>query len=252
MTTPDLDTPASPLDDDPTGRLSAYLARTQTPLDILALLTLWVVLVPPSDFGRGSTIALACRLSLSAVYGIDLAIRAGLARRHWHYVRTNLLSAFVVVFPPLRVIFSLRLVRSVFRRGNLVRFLLVASILVLNGAVIVFLFERDARGSNIHTLGESVWWAITTVSTVGYGDYFPVTAPGQVAASVIMAIGILTVAVVTAQVAASFLDQAARRRQTAPAPADAPDVPMAEVLQRLARIEQLLSVQLPAKPEEHG
>ena len=42
---------------------------------------------------------------------------------------------------------------------------------VLNGAIVVYLYERDAKGSNIHTLGQSVWWAITTVTTVGYGDY---------------------------------------------------------------------------------
>lgn len=40
--------------------------------------------------------------------------------------------------------------------GNLLRFLLAASVLVLNGAVMVYLFERHAPGSNIHTLGESL------------------------------------------------------------------------------------------------
>jgi voltage-gated potassium channel len=44
-----------------------------------------------------------------------------------------------------------------FRRGNLSRFLLAASVLVLNGAIIVYLFERHAPRSNIHTLGESLW-----------------------------------------------------------------------------------------------
>ena len=121
----------------------------------------------------------------------------------------------MVVFPPLRVVFSLRLVTSLFRRGNLARFLLAALVLVLNGAIVVDLFERDAQGSNIHSLGQSVWWSVTTVTTVGYGDYFPVTVGGQVAAACIMAIGILTLAVVTAQVSSSFVDQAARRRANA-------------------------------------
>ena len=48
----------------------------------------------------------------------------------------------------MRVIFSIRLVRSVFRRGHLGRFLLAAAVFVLNGAVIVYLFERHASGSN--------------------------------------------------------------------------------------------------------
>ncbi|HXY94132.1 MAG TPA: ion channel [Acidimicrobiia bacterium] len=229
--------------DDPTGRLATFVARTRTPLDLLALATLWIVLVPPGDFGAASTVALVVRLGLSAVYAIDITIRATLARRHWHYVRHNWLSLVVVVFPPVRVIFSVRLLQSVFRRGNLERFLLAASVLVLNGAIVVYLFERDAKGSNIHTLGQSVWWAVTTVSTVGYGDYYPVTAGGKIAASLIMAIAILTLAVVTAQVAASFMDQTRARVSADPPPTA--DISMAEVVERLARIEALLTTTSP-------
>ena len=54
------------------------------------------------------------------------------------------------------------------------------------------------------------------MTTVGYGDYSPVTMAGRVTAVFIMAIGILTLAVVTAQVASSFVDQATRRRGSDP------------------------------------
>ena len=151
------------------------------------------------------------------------------------------------MFPPVRVVFSLRLVRSLFRRGNLSRFLLAAFVLVLNGAIVVDLFERNASGSNIHSLGESVWWSVTTVTTVGYGDYFPVTVGGQLAAACIMAIGILTLAVVTAQVSSSFVDQVARRRVDAVSREASPDasspdgVSLADLAERLTRIESLLT-----------
>jgi voltage-gated potassium channel len=230
--------------DDPSGRLDAYVAKTQTPLDLLALLTLWLVLVPPPYFGSepyGSALSIASRVGLSFIYGVDMAIRTALARRHWHYVRTNLLSLLVVVIPPVRVIFSLRLIRSVFRRGHLARFVLAAAVLVLNGAIVVYFFERDAKGSNIHTLGQSVWWAVTTVSTVGYGDYFPVSVGGRIAASLIMAIGILTIAVITAQVASSFVAQAARPEagSTTTDP-DSAEGSVADLARRLSRIEALL------------
>ncbi len=229
--------------DDPTGRLASYMARTQTPLDLLALVTLWIVVIPPGDFGAdASTAAVSVRVALSAIYGIDMVIRTALARRHWQYLRTHLLGLAVVAVPPLRVLFSLRLVKSIFQRGHLSRFLLAATVLVLNGAIAVYFYERHATGSNIHTLGESVWWAVTTVTTVGYGDFFPVTALGQIAASFIMAIAILTLAVVTAQVSSNFIDQAARRRATDQTSlTDPEEVTLADLAQRLARIEDLLS-----------
>ena len=229
------------------GRLAHYEARTRQPLDLLALATLWLVVVPPGDFGHDMTsIVWAFRAALSAVYAVDLAIRSALAPRHLHYTLTHPLALVSVVFPPVRVIFSLRLVRSMFRRGHLGQFLLAAAVLVLNGAVIVYLLERHAPGSNIHTLGDSLWWSFVTVTTVGYGDFYPVTAGGRVTACFIMATGLLTLAVVTAQVASSFVAQGPSRPRPAPQDEAAlSEVTLAELDQRLARIERLLTASHP-------
>ena len=122
-----------------------------------------------------------------------------------------------------------------FRRGNLGRFMITASVLLLNGAVIVYFFERHAPAANIRSLGESLWWAVTTVSTVGYGDFYPVTIPGQITATFIMAIAVLVLAVVTAEIASSFIDQAAHRRVNATAADPAGDhVTLTDLDQRLA------------------
>ena len=232
--------------DDPTGRLAAFEARTQTPLDLLALVTLWLVAVPPWYFGSG-IVWWILRIGLSVVYGADLAIRSTLATRHVRYALHHPISVASVILPPVRVILSFRLARSVFRRGHLERFLLIALVLVLNGAAIVYLYERHASGSNIHTLGESLWWALVTVSTVGYGDYTPVTISGRITAGFIMAIGVITLAVVTAQVAAAFVEQGASRARRSPRPEAAPpDVTLAELDRRLARIEGLLTATGPA------
>jgi hypothetical protein len=121
--------------DDAGGRLAAYEAKTQTGLDLLALVTLWLVLVPPWDFGHDvEGIWWTVRIGLSVVYGIDLAIRGVLAGRPVRYA----LALAAVLFPPVRAIFSVRLVRSMFRRGHLGRFLVAATLLVLDGAVIVY------------------------------------------------------------------------------------------------------------------
>jgi len=216
------------------GRLAEYEARTRQPLDLLALATLWLVVVPPGDFGHEVVpIVVAFRLALSAVYGIDITIRSALAPRHAHYALTH----------PL---FSFRLVRSMFQRGNLGRFLVAAAVLVLNGALIVYLYERHAPHSNIHTLGEALWWSFVTVTTVGYGDYFPVTIAGRITACFIMGTGLLTLAVVTAQVASSFVAQGPSRAKPAPPGEPAQrEVTLAELDERLARIERLLTASHP-------
>jgi len=242
--------------DDPGGRLAAYEARTQTPLDLLALATLWIVVVPATDFSTAHDVraaVLAVQGAVRLVYAIDITIRSALARRHVHYLLTHPVALAAVVLPPVRVIFSLRLIRSVFRRGHLSRFLVAASALVLNGAVIVYLLERHATGSDIHTLGESLWWSVTTVTTVGYGDYVPVTLGGRVTACFIMGIGLLTLAVVTAQVASSFVSQEpAQAQDNLPAQPTTPETTLAELDQRLARIEQLLTATAPPPPGAAG
>ncbi len=92
-------------------------------------------------------------------------------------------------------------------------------------------------------------WRVT-VTTVGYRDCYPVTIFGRIAAVFIMATGILTLAVVTAQVASSFVDQGGRRRPdatTVPTSVTVTtDVTLADLAERLARIEALLS---PRNPE---
>jgi voltage-gated potassium channel len=224
-------------------RLAEYEARTREPLDLLALATLWLVVVPPWDFGHDVTyIVWAFRVALSAVYGIDIAIRSTLAQRHMHYALTHPVALVSVVAPPVRVLFSFRLVQSMFRRGHLGRFLVAAAVLVLNGAVIVYLFERHAPGSNIHTLGDALWWSFVTVTTVGYGDFYPVTTGGRVTACFIMGTGLLTLAVITAQVASSFVAQSPSRARPAPQDEAARrEVTLAELDERLARIEGLLT-----------
>jgi voltage-gated potassium channel len=241
---PDLSEDDAANSDDPSGRLVAYTRRTQAPLDLLALATLWIVIVPIDSFSQqhhARTIALVVRIGVSVIYGIDMLIRSRLATRHLHYMRTHPVGVVAIIFPPVRVVFSVRLITSMFQRGNLGRFLLAAFVLIVDGAVIVYFFERNALHSNIHTLGESLWWSFVTVTTVGYGDFFPVTPQGRIVACFIMATGILTLAVVTAHVASSFVDQRSQKAGDRGATQDAGAVTLSDLDRRLARIEDLLA-----------
>ncbi len=198
-------------------RLDRYSKRTQTPLDVLALVTLWLVVVPPTKLGIDTWLALILRIALSAVYGIDFAIRIRLAPDHRRYFRDHRRFIVVVVLPATRLVFSLRLLTSGFRRGDLRLFGEVSFALFLNCVAIVYFYEHHAHGANIHTFSQALWWGAATVSTVGYGDVYPVTAGGRITAVALMVLAFTVLAVVTAQIASRFIDQAARDRAAAAA-----------------------------------
>jgi voltage-gated potassium channel len=77
-------------------------------------------------------------------------------------------------------------------RGQYALFItvLLAFIVLTTSSVLVLLFEADAVGSNITTGGVALWWSIVTITTVGYGDHYPVTALGRLIAVVVMFSGI--------------------------------------------------------------
>ena len=62
----------------------------------------------------------------------------------------------------------------------------MSAICIIFGGFAIFIFEADALDSNIETLGESMWWSVETITTVAYGEYYPVTLEGKIVASVMM------------------------------------------------------------------
>jgi len=72
-------------------------------------------------------------------------------------------------------------------------------------AVQITISERGVEGSNIKSFSDGLWWAVTTVTTVGYGDRYPTTTEGRFLAVLLMITGISLVGVITASVAAWFV-----------------------------------------------
>lgn len=99
-------------------------------------------------------------------------------------------------------------------------------------------FEQHAHGSTIHNFGDALWWSIVTVTTVGYGDQYPVSPGGRGVAVVLMLVGIGLIGVLTATVASYFV-------------ADKAEQDKAELNERLDRIEALLTKAL-NRPDESG
>jgi voltage-gated potassium channel len=68
--------------------------------------------------------------------------------------------------------------------------------IVIFGGIGVYLAEHEHPGANITKLGDAFWWAIVTITTVGYGEYFPLTLVGRVIGALVMLSGIGTVVVI--------------------------------------------------------
>jgi voltage-gated potassium channel len=66
----------------------------------------------------------------------------------------------------------------------------LASLIIIFGGIAVYLAEHHHEGANITKLGDALWWAVVTVATVGYGDYYPVTTVGRIIAVFMMLSGI--------------------------------------------------------------
>jgi len=73
--------------------------------------------------------------------------------------------------------------------------------------VAVFLIEQSSPIANIHTIGDGIWWAFSTVAAVGYGDRVPVTFFGRSLAIILMFVGIALFSVITANIASFFVEE---------------------------------------------
>jgi len=125
------------------------------------------------------------------------------------------------------------------------------AIVVLTTATMAVLeFESEVPQANIRSGGDAFWWAIVTLATVGYGDYYPVTIWGRIAAVALMTMGVGIFGVLASYLANLFLPNA-------PDDDGAPDLEeikaeFAAVNARLEAIEAMLSDGAPSRPNDTG
>jgi len=77
---------------------------------------------------------------------------------------------------------------------------------ISGGAIGLYLVEGNVPESKVTNLGDAFWWTIVTVTTVGYGDIYPVTVEGKIIASILMIIGIGILGVLISTLGASFIE----------------------------------------------
>jgi voltage-gated potassium channel len=86
-------------------------------------------------------------------------------------------------------------------------------ILVYTSAISVLEAERGVEGANIQNFPDALWWALASVTTVGYGDRFPVTEDGRYIATILMLVGIGLFSSLTALLAAWVLGENQKREE---------------------------------------
>jgi voltage-gated potassium channel len=201
-------------------RLESWERRAEVPLLLLALAFLvayaWPVVDPTLDADL-ETFFVVCSWTVWAVFAIDFAIRVVLADERGRYVRSHWYDVAVIALPLLRPLRLLRLLAlaRIFHRsaagsliGRVTTYVVGSAVMAMGiAAVAVLDVEQDVDGSNIRTFGDALWWSAATVTTVGYGDHFPVTTQGRFIAVALMVVGIATVGAITAAVAAWMVEQ---------------------------------------------
>lgn len=137
------------------------------------------------------------------------------------------LSGFVV-FRMLRVvrIFQLFRINASFdsfnaitsvlykKRNQILSSLFIILILMLASSLFMYSFEHEAQPENFRNAFSGIWWAVSTMLTIGYGDIYPITVLGKVCAIVISILGVGVVAIPTGIISAGFVEQYARLQRT--------------------------------------
>lgn len=95
--------------------------------------------------------------------------------------------------------------------STLLTVVFVVMFVVIIGSILIVLIEAPVPGANIKTGDDAVWWAIVTVSTVGYGDKYPVTLAGRLIGTAMIVMGVSLFSVLTSYIATQFM---ARRRSS--------------------------------------
>jgi len=211
------------------------VAMRSTPYELfIALLTLLsilnlVIVVVPFASGAGKQVVIAIEIVVTPIFLADFLWRLATTHPPRRYLLRGWGWADLVAVIPLLRIFRLPHVVAVFRNlrarapGTIIEELvtaraaatvyvtifLVIFVLEVSGALVLDA-EAGAAGANIQTPGDALWWGYVTITTVGYGDQYPVTPWGRVIGVFLLTAGVALFSVFTAFIANAFL--APRRR----------------------------------------
>ncbi|QLL05622.1 potassium channel family protein [Mycobacterium vicinigordonae] len=203
-----------------------WTQRTEWPLALIALafLVMYSIQVLARPVGELSyALWLACWIAWGLFVG-DYVARLLLATDRWRWFVQHWFDLLLVLLPFIRPLHLLRLVvlvealqraMSEAVRGRILLYTISGVVLLTYaGSLAVLNAERGVPQATIDSFGKAVWWSITTMTTVGYGNLTPVTVTGRIIAVILMIGGIGLVSVVTASLA-SWIVQRVEETDTA-------------------------------------
>jgi voltage-gated potassium channel len=230
------------------SRLDRYDRRTDWPLAVVALTFLGlysvrVLLQPQGGFAKAIDVAL---VAVYCIFVLDYLARLYLARARGRWFLTHLWELPVILLPffrPLRLLSLAVVVTSLQQavghtiRGRVIVYTACgASIVVYAAALAILDVEGNNPDAKIRTLGDALWWASTTVTTVGYGDLHPVTGPGRLVAVALMVGGITLLGLVTATLASWIVERVAEEDTANEAATRAQIEELREEIRRLSNL----------------
>ena len=186
---------------------------TEIPLMLLAFLMVPLLLAPIYwDLTPDSeSLVVSLDILVWCLFAVDLGVKTAIAPRRLAYLREHWLDVLVVLLPfarPLRIlriiVYGSRAYRGAVRLVR-VDFLVAYAVgLVVLIAAIVTSVERGHE-SRLDSFPDALWWAVVTVTTVGYGDIVPVTQAGRALALVLMIGGVALFGALTANLASILM-----------------------------------------------
>ena len=121
-------------------------------------------------------------------------------------------------------------------RGAAVVIATVSTSITVGAGILMTVADRE----NFPSIGSGLWWAVQTVTTVGYGDHVPANVAGRLVAALVMLVGIGFLTVITAAITSTFVSRS--RREQAPSGATTPtEEQLKQIAGRLERIEAALT-----------
>lgn len=201
--------------------LERWERQLEAPLAAAAVLFLVAYAWPILDPRLAHPARVGCKVVNYGVwpfFALDYIARIYLASGHRrHYAMRHALDLVMIALPvlrPLRLLRVVMLLRFLNRQatdsltGRVAVYVSGGTVLIVFCAALALLdAERGKAGANINGFGDALWWAATTVTTVGYGDHFPVTTEGRFVAVGLMLAGIALLGVVTASIASWLIDR---------------------------------------------